>query len=204
MQKLFSTDGKIYSWMERFYQVLLLNIIFIITCLPLITIGAATAAAYGTTYKLIDHREGILYKEYLHQFKQNFIPATKAWFSMVFVVLGSIGVLPYIRPFIINNRIAYYLIMVLVALIILTTLYLFPLIARFENTVVNAAINAMILSLKHLSTSILLFFVTVGGIVLPFYVPKLFFAWLFVGVGMVFFINGKLLLRIFDRYENRN
>lgn len=204
MQKLFSTDGKIYSWMERFYQVLLLNIIFIITCLPLITIGAATAAAYGTTYKLIDHREGILYKEYLHQFKQNFIPATKAWFSMVFIILGSIGVLPYIRPFIINNRIAYYLIMVLVALIILTTLYLFPLIARFENTVVNAAINAMMLSLKHLSTSILLFFVTVGGIVLPFYVPKLFFAWLFVGVGMVFFINGKLLLRIFDRYENRN
>ena len=204
MQKLFSTDGKIYSWMERFYQVLLLNIIFIITCLPLITIGAATAAAYGTTYKMIDHREGILYKEYLHQFKQNFIPATKAWFSMVFIILGSIGVLPYIRPFIINNRIAYYLIMVLVALIILTTLYLFPLIARFENTVVNAAINAMILSLKHLSTSILLFFVTVGSIVLPFYVPKLFFAWLFVGVGMVFFINGKLLLRIFDRYENRN
>ena len=203
MQKIFSTDGLIYGGMERLYQVLLLNVIFIISCLPLFTIGAAISAAYGTAYKLTEHKEGVLYKTYWHQFKQNFPPATKMWLLIIAIVGGMLFALPYFRYLIVGNKVAYYMVMVGLTFIILLSLYLFPLIARFENTLAATITNAMILSLKHLPISIILFFVSVGGLfLLPVYLPKLLFAWLFIGFGSVFFINAKLLLKVFSQYEN--
>ncbi|MFZ4908309.1 DUF624 domain-containing protein [Enterococcus thailandicus] len=203
MQKIFSTEGKIYEGMQRIYQVLLLTIIFILSCLPVLTIGAAMASAYGTAYKMVDHREGVLYKEYVHQFKQNFVLATEMWLLILGVSSGVFFLLPFIQPLLIGNKIAYYLVMLFVTLLVLMGLYLFPLIARFENNLTGTLVNACILSLKHLPSSILLFFITIGGgIMLPLYLPSLLFAWLFLGIGTIIFIKAKLLLGVFHSYEN--
>lgn len=203
MQKIFSTEGKIYEGMQRIYQVLLLTIIFLLSCLPVITIGAAIASAYGTAYKMVDHKEGVLYKEYGHQFKQNFVLATKMWMLILGVSGGSFFLLPFIQPLLLGNKIAYYLVMSLITLLVLMGLYLFPLIARFENNLSGTAINAFVLSLKHLPVSILLFFITIGGgILVPLYFPSLLFVWLFLGIGTVIFIKAKLLLNVFHSYEN--
>lgn len=203
MQKIFSPEGHLYAGMERIYQVLMLNIVFLISCLPLVTIGAAITAAYGTAYKLIYHKEGVLYRTYLSQFKRNFISATKMWLSLLGVLAFGGLSLPYFRFLIIGNQIAYYLVMILLTFFILMSLYVFPLIARYENNLAAIVVNAMILSLKHLPISILVFLVTVGGLfAFPLYLPKLLFIWLFMGMGIVFFINGKLLLKIFEHYDN--
>lgn len=202
MQRLFSTEGRIYGGMERIYQVMLLNCLFIISCLPVVTIGAAITAAYGTAYKLVDYREGILYKEYLHQFKLNFWPATKIWLLLIGLTLGGFAIFPFMRPFLVGNRLAYYVMMIVMTTLALTVLYLFPLTARFDNTLSGTVVNAMILSLKHLPISILVFFVSIGGVLVPFYFPKLLFAWLFVGAGLVFLLNAKLILKVFAQYEN--
>ena len=114
-----------------------------------------------------------------------------------------IFLLPFIQPLLIGNKIAYYLVMLFVTLLVLMGLYLFPLIARFENNLTGTLVNACILSLKHLPSSILLFFITIGGgIMLPLYLPSLLFAWLFLGIGTIIFIKAKLLLGVFHSYEN--
>lgn len=202
MTKLFSTEGKIYSGMERIYQILLLNIIFVISCLPIITIGVATASAYGTAYKMITHSEGVLYKEYFRQLKVNAIPATKMWMLMLMTIGVGFLFFPYIQVFMIGNKIAYYLLMLLLTFLILMSLYVFPLIARFDKTIFGTIINAMILSLKHLPQSIIVFFITVGGIVIvPIFLPKLLFAWLFTGIGTVIYINANVLIKVFNKYD---
>lgn len=202
MTKLFSTEGKIYSGMERIYQILLLNIIFVISCLPIITIGVATASAYGTAYKMITHSEGVLYKEYFRQLKVNAKPATKMWMLMLMTIGVGFLFFPYIQVFMIGNKIAYYLLMLLLTFLILMSLYVFPLIARFDNTMFGTIINAMILSLKHLPQSIIVFFITVGGIVIvPIFLPKLLFAWLFTGIGTVIYINSNVLIKVFNKYD---
>ncbi|KAF1299099.1 hypothetical protein BAU15_00185 [Enterococcus sp. JM4C] len=202
MSKLFSTEGKIYSGMERIYQILLLNIIFVISCLPLITIGAALASAYGTAYKMTTHSEGVLYKEYLHQFKMNVVPATKAWLGIVALIAAGFWLFPYLQGYMVGNKIAYYVVMVLVTLVVLMSLYVFPLIARFQNTLSGTVVNAMILSLKHLPLSIIIFFITIiGTIIVPLYLPKLLFVWLFMGVGTVIYSNSTIFMKIFNRYE---
>ncbi|MBV6552752.1 hypothetical protein KTN00_17350, partial [Acinetobacter soli] len=62
-------------------------------------------------------------------------------------------------------------------------------------------VNAMILSLKHLPQSIIVFFITIGGVVIvPIYLPKLLFVWLFTGIGTVIFINANILMNVFKKY----
>ena len=202
MSKIFSTEGKIYSGMQRIYQILLLNSIFIISCLPVVTIGAALASAYGTAYKMRDHSEGVLYKEYLRQLKLNMLPATKMWLLMLAAVGVGFWTFPYLQGYMVGNKLAYYLVMIVVTFLILMSLYLFPLIARFDNTLSGTIVNAMILSLKHLPQSIIVFFITIGGlIVVPIYFPKLLFAWLFTGIGTVIFINASILMNVFKKYD---
>ncbi|EOL41173.1 hypothetical protein RV11_GL001800 [Enterococcus phoeniculicola] len=202
MSKIFSTEGKIYSGMERIYQILLLNSIFIISCLPVVTIGAALASAYGTAYKMIDHSEGVLYKEYLRQLKLNMLPATKLWVLILAVIGAGFWTFPYVQSFMVGNKIAYYLTMVFITFLVLMSLYLFPLIARFDNSLSGTVVNAMILSLKHLPQSIIVFFITIGGVVIvPIYLPKLLFVWLFTGIGTVIFINANILMNVFKKYD---
>lgn len=202
MSKIFSTEGKIYSGMERIYQILLLNSIFIFSCLPVVTIGAALASAYGTAYKMIDHSEGVLYKEYLRQIKLNMLPATKLWVLILAVIGAGFWTFPYVQSFMVGNKIAYYLTMVFITFLVLMSLYLFPLIARFDNSLSGTVVNAMILSLKHLPQSIIVFFITIGGVVIvPIYLPKLLFVWLFTGIGTVIFINANILMNVFKKYD---
>ncbi|MCC4045821.1 YesL family protein [Enterococcus gallinarum] len=202
MSKIFSTEGKIYSGMERIYQILLLNSIFIISCLPVVTIGVALASAYGTAYKMIDHSEGVLYKEYLRQLKLNMLPATKLWVLILAVIGAGFWTFPYVQSFMVGNKIAYYLTMVFITFLVLMSLYLFPLIARFDNSLSGTVVNAMILSLKHLPQSIIVFFITIGGVVIvPIYLPKLLFVWLFTGIGTVIFINANILMNVFKKYD---
>ena len=57
----------------------------------MVTIGVALASAYGTAYKMIDHSEGVLYKEYLRQLKLNMLPATKLWVLILAVIGAGFG-----------------------------------------------------------------------------------------------------------------
>ena len=57
MTNLFQPDGKLYNLLDRLYQLLVLNFLVILTCLPLVTIGAALTAAYGTAYRIAQHKE---------------------------------------------------------------------------------------------------------------------------------------------------
>ena len=82
------------------------------------------------------------------------------------------------------------------------SLYLFPLIARFDNSLSGTVVNAMILSFKHLPQSIIVFLITIGGVVIvPIYLPKLLFVWLFTGIGTVIFINANILMNVFKKYD---
>lgn len=52
MRRLFSIDGTLYKYMMKVYDLIVLNLLLIITCLPIVTIGAALVALYDVTYKM--------------------------------------------------------------------------------------------------------------------------------------------------------
>lgn len=202
MTKLFSTEGGIYRLMQRLYSMLILTILFLLSCLPVVTIGAAITAAYGTAYKLIDHEEEVLYQTYFRSFKQSFASATILWLGLLAAIFFALFNMGWIRTFVLSNTIAYYGAMLLLTFFLLMLLYLFPLIARFENTLPATMVNALILSLKHLPYSIIVFLIVgLGTFVLPLFLPQLFFLWLFIGAGSIIYVTALIFNKIFRLYQ---
>ena len=57
LQDVWGLDSPLLSFLQKIAWVFFLNIIFIITSLPVITIGASTTAMYAVYFKMIDERE---------------------------------------------------------------------------------------------------------------------------------------------------
>lgn len=200
MQRLLSTEGKVYSVMMTFYQLIVLNLLFLISCLPIVTIGAALTALFSVTLKLTEHEEENLVRLYWKRFKSDFGQSTKIWLGYVglFLVIGLTQAvwLPFVR----SNQLVFVVLMLFAAIGSLASLYVFPLLAKFDNSCLGILKNALLLGLKHLPYSMLMFFLIVLMLAVPIFLPKVLFVWLFVGAALTAYLCSMILKGIFSQY----
>ena len=64
--KFFSIEGPLYQFFSRLLDMIKLNFLWLLFSLPIITIGASTAAAFSVTLKMVDEREGYIAKQSSH------------------------------------------------------------------------------------------------------------------------------------------
>lgn len=202
MPQIFHTDGVVYRLMTRLYQILLLNLLLVISCLPIITIGAGVTAAYGTAFRMQQHNEGSILKTFICKLKEEWKKSTMVWGSLMGLILLSWMGYPVIRALLFSSQISFYAGMLLLTISSLVLLYIFPLLARFENRLSLAVLNALLLSIRHIPYSIIIFLVCVGGgLVFPFYLPQLFILWLFLGGGAVIYGSSLIFSKVFKTYD---
>ena len=77
MERFFESKPVVY--MSKFIDMIMLNVIFLISCIPVFTIGAAWTAMYYTCVKVIRRDRGKVWQEYKHSFVVNFKAATGVW-----------------------------------------------------------------------------------------------------------------------------
>ena len=205
MKKLFSVDGDLMSFLTRLADLAILNVIFLITCLPIVTIGPALVALYSVTLKMVKNEESYIFKGYFKSFKDNFKISFISWlilltaFCMLYIDLqiantfaGSIRTIMTVLFFF----------MLLVCIVLL--LYLFPYIARFENTLRNSFKNSFIIAVASLQYTILMLIITVSVIVLSFFVIPLQYSilmWIIFGFSAIALLHSVIFRRVFAKYE---
>ena len=84
MDKIFSTDSKLFRGLEKAVNVVYLNVLWLIFSIPLITIGASTTAMFSVMMKMGRDREGYIFKDFWKSFKENFKQATIIWGILLF------------------------------------------------------------------------------------------------------------------------
>ncbi len=155
--RLFSYDNKLMKFLNTFFDVAWLNLLWFVCCIPVITIGPATIAAYTVAFRIIEGTEGYIAKEFFKAFKENLkhgfalsfiliIPLYSAWISyQLFVNLPD-------HPFI------FMLVSVLLCfMFVWHFLYIFAIEARYENRLGMNLINARRMFMRFPVRSILLF-----------------------------------------------
>lgn len=156
MNQFFSTDNKIFGCIDKIVDSMWLSILWLISCIPLITIGAATTAMYYTVNKYICHDRGNLASEYFHSFKMNFKQATIIW--IIIAIVSSIVCFDYFvlyrfaqegKGF--GNYIIFLIIITL--LLMMWGIYIFPYCARFEDTTKMVIKNTLIIALSNFQWS---------------------------------------------------
>ena len=116
-------------------------------------------------------------------------------------VLGWLNI-AMIGTFINKSVVLYCLMMLLFSLMSISIIYVFPLTAKFENSVMNTFKNALFISIQQLPSSLLcLFILFLGVVVIPLFSVKLFFLWLCCGFGVVFYLTAKIFKNVFKKYQ---
>lgn len=201
MNRFFNTDSKFFQIMDKFSSIVLLNILWIVCCIPVVTIGAATTALYYVTLKLVRDEESYIVKSYFKSFALNFRQATGIW-AMVLVFLGIL----YFDFSVLNtsespiSHVITILLYVLIFFFIMVMCYVFPLLAKFDNTVFNTVKNSMFLSIIHAPKTFLLLLWTVIPVIALYQFPE-FMVPVFVicGISAIAYFKSKIYVKIFDK-----
>lgn len=202
----FVIDSPVMRFLGRIGDIIILNLIFVVTALPVITVGTALSALYTVAMKLARGEDPSVLREYMRAFRRNMKPATICW-----LIMAAAGALIFL-----DFRLAgafggalYTVVRLLLAMIfgvwMLTFLYLFPYIARFENTVFHSVKNALFLSAAHLPSTVMMLVISVGLIVVTLFTSRTFvigtIGWFFAGFAAVAYTQSFLFSRIFSKYE---
>lgn len=148
-------DHPIMKFLSKLVDLAGLNIMFAISCIPIVTIGAALTALQYVCITGWDTQNSHIIKMYFGSFKRNFKQATILWLILLLVGVG-VGFLGYttfmqwnatesnlLRIFLVVS-----VVMILVYALVFT--YAWPLLAKFDNTVGRTLYNAFIMAVSHL------------------------------------------------------
>ena len=158
----FSLDSKFSQIMSRVFDLMMLNIIFLIMCIPIVTIGANFTAMYYVTLKMIKNEETYIFRTYWKSFRENFKQATAVWLIMLAIlivlildlllVMNMSGAITYLR----------FVFLVLIFFEAMVLSYIFPVLSRFDNTVKNTIKNSMLMAIRHLPWTIMILLVNIS------------------------------------------
>lgn len=199
-------DNPIMRGMGRIADFIILNLLWIVCSIPIITIGASTTALYTVMLKLVKNEEGYIAKGFLKAFKENFKQSTIMW--VIFLLLGILFVVDFVAIRLMPNIVGgilqmFFLFMGL--LLIAWMVYAFALQARFVNTVKNTLKNALILVFAKLPFSVLIIIISIGPVLATFLTFQTLMVgimvWFFAGVSLVAWLNSFLLRIVFRKLE---
>ena len=205
---LFDMNGPLMYNLGKLANIFLCNVLFCLFSLPLFTIGAALSALFFCMQAIWDDDEDdIIAKQYWYAFKQNFKQGTVIWLicRLAFVFLG-------VYYFIVSSmtgtvgkiyRVSFFMMCVL---FLFGFQYLFPLQARYRNTVRNTMKNAWLLSIAALPWTALSILLTAGAVYLSFFmnpdgVSLAVFLWGTLGFGIVAYLNSIFFKKAFQMID---
>lgn len=185
--------------------MLILNFIYVLSCIPIITIGASTTALYYTTLKMAENNESYVWRDYWKAFKSNLKQATVIWLivfagwaviALDFLIAGGLSMQ-------LGTVVAIGVVIVAVFMGILG-LYVFPLLARFDNTVVKTMKNAVMIAIRHLPSTILIALIHAAPLLVAFVSIEAFLKGFIVimlfAASPLAYLESKLFVKVFYRY----
>lgn len=202
MGKIFDLDSPVMRFLSRMADLMILNVIMTICCLPIITIGASVTAMHYVMLKMVRNEEGYIVKDFFKSFKMNFKQATIIWLIMLVMIFVFVG-----DYFIVNYSGLEFpqgmgLILAVVAtLIFIVSTYIFPVLSRFDNTIKNTIKNGCMMSIMAAPKAVLMAALTVAPIVLALITPAILPLVLLFGIALPGFLSAKLYSGTFRKFE---
>lgn len=208
MKSIFAPESALFRIVERLTNLVVLNLLYLLFCIPIVTIGPATVALRYVTLKYAENEEERVWAPFIHSFKQNLKQGIAL--GVIATVLGVFLALDlyWIYTMTVAGEVFNMFILVVVAiaciLYLMMTAYIYPMMARFDNTLKQMFRTAVILAIRHLPATICVTIIAAAPIVLLFYTFTTFTLSLafycIIGFAAIAFLQDKLICRIFQQY----
>ena len=201
--KLFSIDGPLYHFFSRLLDMIKLNFLWLLFSLPVITIGASTAAAFSVTLKMVDEREGYIAKQFWSAFKANLKQGIPTGLLNLFFAYALY--LDFQLFHAVEGNPVYFLILGIVGSIMCFGyfIYAYALMARYDNTLLKTLKNSMDISVKYFGRTIMIAVVVAVEIIIFIFNTTTLFLGLLIGPAVVFLTISGPAMYIFRDIERK-
>lgn len=202
--KMFDMDSPLMTGLNKFADLIWLNILTIVCCIPIITAGASLTAMHYMCLKIARDEECYITKGFFKSFKMNFKQATIIWILELLVALFLFGDLWIIYRSGIEFHILIHIAVILVAvLVLLISAFVFPVLAKFDNTIFKTIKNSLVISMAQLPKSVVYIVLTVLVFVITIYLPQVLPMFFFFGLSYPAFLFAKMYSKFFEKLENQ-
>ncbi len=206
MRAIFSENSPAMRFLSKLADLMVLNLLFVATSLPLITLGASLTALNATAISLVTDRYDSIPRTYFDAFRSNLRQGT-------LLGLASLGLLAVVGAWyvVVDRadvdslvRLVLFAVVVLLAYRVVGTLiFVFPYQATFSDSVGRVLNNARRMSARHPVAAFTVLLVTALPIVVGVYFPQVFgwgIVWLAFGFSAIAFVNAVVLVNVFKKY----
>lgn len=204
MSRLFDLDSPLIRVLNKVADLMWINILTVICCIPIITAGAALTSAHYVALKMLRNEEGYVTREFFKAFKMNFKQSTLIWL-LILLVTAILGADYYImkNAAIDIPEVLQVIIMAAGILFLFMVLWVFPVQAKFVNTLLQTIKNAFALSIIQLPKTILMVIVYVLPYVLLFLSFRVFPLVFVFGISVPVYISAMLYNKMFKKLEDK-
>ena len=207
--KFFSLDSPFSRALSFIGDILILNIIFLVCCIPVVTAGASMAALYTVAMRMAAKDDRGVVKPFFKAFAQNFKKATFIW--LFFLLAGALIVYGIVVIYMNSSSFPWF---VKAVYVLVTVIYLigyswvFPLQAKFENTVKMTVKNAFIIGFSHPGkTVVIMILMLIPDIMLLFFTYYFLaggFVWMMFGFSGIAVLQSLVINKVFQPLIERD
>lgn len=203
MNNFFRLDGLFYKASSKIWELLILNLLIVLTSLPIITIGAAQTAGFTVTTRIIGFDETHIVSTFFDSFKKNFKQSTIVWLALGVLINLLIINWNYLISFNqLNNWMTIGMIIVSLAVVNFCQ-YVFFYLSRFDDSIKQVILNILKLPIYYPVRSLILLLVILVPVLLMVLSPYLFvfemYIGIFIGISFNMFLRTYLLLDLFRK-----
>lgn len=199
MSKLFDMNHPIWRFMGKLVDLALLTGLWFLCSIPVVTIGASTAALYYVSLKLADDREGYVISSFFRAFRENLRQGIAVW--LILLALGlflGVDLYAYYHVDESIGKMIFCVFLILTVLYFMVMTYVFPLMARCAMTVKQIFLTAFVMALKNVGWSILMIVCGACLLALGLFVMAPLLA---LSVGLTAYVNSKIMNMLFAHYH---
>ncbi len=202
--KLFDLDSPLMQGLSKMADLMWLNILTILCCLPIVTVGPALTALNYMALKIVRNEECYITKGYFTSFKRNFIQGTIIWliFLVIIAVLGC-------DFYIMSQKgeqvgtVTYILVMASSIFVLFALMFVFPILAKFDNSIFRTIKNALLVSAVQFPKTIAMIVMYVIPVLLFIYIPQIIPLVLMFGLAIPAWLSAKMYNRFFQKLEDQ-
>ncbi len=197
----FSPEGAFYQFISRLWDMVKLNLMWILFSIPIVTIGPATIAAFSVTMKMVDDTEGYIARQFVKEFRKNLkngIPLGLLFLLGIEVINIDFQLFSKMPD---NPMAPLVFGIIMIFVMLMGFVYAFPLSARYENTLVRTIQNSVAIATRYFVRTLFLFFILAIEVVLIFFNYTTLFIGLLIGPACIFLTISGFAVPFFREIE---
>lgn len=200
--KFFDYDSPLMSALTKVANLMILNLLTILCCIPVITAGAALTALHYMCLKMVRNEESYIVKGYFKAFKESFKQATKVWLVLLLIIFVLFGDFIIINHSGIQFPYWFHVVFYAVGIIALFEIMMvFPIMGKFENTTLRTMKNALIISVVKFPITLIMIAMNAVPILIVLFFMQIFPIAAMFGMSVPAYFAAKMLNKYFMKLE---